>query len=113
LTGRASVIVSEKDTAILDFVREYLPAMRKGEIYDQLTGRDSVMVACVLAEGGRVQALSLLPRKVQHEHKWGRLLQWLRVRACYLFALLRVALRTSMSSVSGRSDTSQSTKDVP
>ncbi len=47
VTGQRLILASESDEPILNFVREHLAAIRKGELYCQLVGSDSIAVASI------------------------------------------------------------------
>lgn len=69
------IFLSASDDKILAFLREQLPQIRAGKLFCQLLGGDSIVVAYVQAEQGRVMALNLHPHIVQHEHIEGIPLQ--------------------------------------
>jgi hypothetical protein len=111
--SQVRLLTSKDESSILDFMREYLPAIRKGEMYFQLTGADLILVACIREVRGRVQPPNLLPHKVQRARKWYRPLLWVRGWARGALDLLRPLLYIATLGTHGMNDRKQSTTDAP
>ena len=69
VTGQREVFASGDTYSMLTFIAAHLQEIREGKQSCQITGSDSVAVACFQKERGREMSLNLHLNTTQREHK--------------------------------------------